>query len=367
MQTQPLRIGIVGMGGIGETHLKAYRQLDDAVVVAVADPAEARLNLMATTYGIEDKYTDFRELLARDDIDAVTVATPNALHAPVTIAALESGKHVLCEKPLARSGAEGEGMVQAAVAAGRVLQVCFNHRQRGDVQVLKNYVEAGNLGRVYHAKAFWMRRSGIPGMGGWFTSREQAGGGPLIDLGVHVLDMALYLLGEPEVISVSAATYAELGPRGRGSGNWGTSTLVGEGGYEVEDLATAFVRLGDGSTLLLEASWAVYGKNADDFGVTLYGTDGGADIHVKNYGYEDTLTIYTDTAGVPAELRPRVRKGEGHVAVVRNFIGAIRSGDWSTHNGSEGLRRARIIDACYQSALEGREVSLVSVGTGTAE
>lgn len=359
MQTQPLRIGIVGMGGIGEAHLKADRQVPGVEVVAVADPNETRLNLMASTYGIENKYTDYRDLLARDDLDAVTVATPNALHAPVTIAALQSGRHVLCEKPLARSGAEGESMVRAAVEAGRVLQVCFNHRQRGDVQVLKNYVEEGNLGRIYHAKAFWMRRSGIPGMGGWFTNREQAGGGPLIDLGVHVLDMALYLLGEPEVISVSAATYAELGPRGRGSGNWGMNTLVGEGGYEVEDLATAFVRLAGGGTLLLEASWAVYGKNGDDFGVTLYGTDGGADINVKNYGSEDTLTIYTDTAGVPAELRPRVRKGEGHVAVVRNFLSAIQSGDWSSHNGTEGLRRAQIIDACYQSALEGREVSLV--------
>jgi len=363
MQTQPLRVGIVGMGGIGDAHLKASQQVPGVKVVAIADPNETRLNLMATTYGIENKYADYHDMLERDDLDAVTVATPNALHAPVTIAALQSGRHVLCEKPLARSGAEGEAMVKAAVEAGRVLQVCFNHRQRGDVQVLKNYVEEGNLGRIYHAKAFWMRRSGIPGMGGWFTSREQAGGGPLIDLGVHVLDMALYLLGEPEVISVSAATYAELGPRGRGSGSWGTNTLVGDGGYEVEDLATAFVRLADGATLLLEASWAVYGKNADDFGVTLFGTDGGADINVKNYGYEDTLTIYTDTAGVPAEVRPRVRKGEGHVAVIRNFLSTVRNGDWSSHNGSEGLRRAQIIDACYQSALEGREVSLVSAAS----
>ncbi len=133
--------------------------------------------------------------------------------------------------------------------------------------------------------------------------------------------------------------------------------------HEVEDLATAFVRLGDGATLLLEASWAVYGKAADDFGVTLYGTDGGADINVKNYGWEDTLTIYTDTGGVPAELRPRVRRGEGHVATIRNFVNAINGGDWSSHTGREGLRRAQVIDACYQSALEGREVSLLNPPT----
>ena len=361
METQPFRVGIVGVGGIGETHIKSYRQLPNIEIVAVADPAEVRLNQIASIYGIPHKFTDYHDLIARDDIDAISVGTPNHLHMPVTVAALEAGKHVLCEKPLARSGAEGEAMVRAATAAGRVLHVAFNHRQRGDVQVLKRYVESGGLGRIYHAKASWMRRAGIPGMGGWFTNREQAGGGPLIDLGVHVLDMALYLLNEPDVISVSAATYAELGPRGRGHGNRDDAKLVGAGGYEVEDLATAFLRLGDGSTLLIEASWAVYGKSADDFGVTLYGTDGGADITVKNYGVEDTLTIYTDTAGVPSEVRPKVRRGEGHVAVIRNFITAVNSGDWATHNGREGLRRAQIIDACYQSALQGREVSLISM------
>jgi predicted dehydrogenase len=201
-------------------------------------------------------------------------------------------------------------------------------------------------------------------MGGWFTSREMAGGGPLIDLGVHVLDMALYLLGEPEIISVSAATYAELGPRGRGSFSDQTH-LVGQGGYEVEDLATAFVRLGTGATLLIEASWAVYGKSADDFGVTLYGTDGGALIDVKNYVTEDTLTIFTDTAGVPSEVRPRLPKGGGHAAVIRNFVASIRGGDWATQNGSEGLRRAQIIEACYKSALEGREISLVGLPGST--
>ena len=360
MPNDTLRVGVVGLGWAGETHLQAYLQQPGVEVVAVADPAEVRLGQIATTYNIQHHYADFHDLVARDDVDAVSVATPNHLHAPVTIAALESGKHVLCEKPLARFGAEGEAMVRAATAAGRVLQVAFNHRQRGDVQVLKNYIASGGLGRVYHAKASWMHRAGIPGMGGWFTSREMAGGGPMIDLGVHVLDMALYLLGEPQVLSVSAATYAELGPRGRGS-RGDNKTLIGEGGYEVEDLATAFVRLGGGATLLIEASWAVYGKSADDFGVTLYGTEGGAEITVKNYNWEDTLTIYTDTVGVPAEVHPRVIPGEGHNAVVRNFVAAIRGGDWAALNGQEGLLRAQIIDACYQSALQGHEVALVGM------
>jgi predicted dehydrogenase len=353
---QPLKAGIIGLGWAGETHLKSYLQVPNVEVIAVADPQMARTETVARTYDVPHVYADYADLVARGDLDLVSVATPNHLHAPATIAALEAGAHVLCEKPLARSGVEGEAMVKAAMQAGRVLEIAFNHRQRGDVQILKSYVDSGGLGRVYHGKATWMRRSGIPGMGGWFTSREMAGGGPLIDLGVHVLDMILYLLDEPEVVSVSAATYAELGPRGRGSSRG--RTLVGEGGYEVEDLATAFLRLANGTSLLVEASWAIYGKAADDFGVTLYGTEGGADITVKNYGWEDTLTIYTDTAGVPSEVKPRVYRGEGHQAVVRNFVKTIRSGDWTGRNGIEGLRRAQIIDACYLSSLEGREVRL---------
>jgi predicted dehydrogenase len=351
-----LRAGVIGLGWAGETHLSSYLQQPNVEVVALAGLEVDRLAQLGEKYEIPHLYHDYRDLIARDDLDMVSVCVPNYLHAPASIAALESSKHVLCEKPLARSAAEAEAIVQAAVESRRVLQVAFNHRARGDVQVLKQYINSGNLGRIYHVKASWMRRSGIPTMGSWFTNRDMAGGGPLIDLGVHVLDLALYLLGEPEVITVSAATYAEMGPRGRGDrGDF--KTLVGSS-YEVEDLATAFVRLADGATLLLEASWAVYGSAGNDFGVTLYGTEGGAEIKVKNYSWEDTLRIYIDVAGVPAEVHPRLIKGEGHLAVIRNFVQTIRSDDWSVHVGREGLRRTRIIDACYMSALEGREVML---------
>ena len=275
----------------------------------------------------------------------------------MAIAALERGKHVLCEKPLAHTLADAEAMVRAAISAGRALDVTFNHRQRGDVQVLKAHIDQGGLGRIYHAKATWMRRSGIPGMGGWFTSRALAGGGPLIDLGVHVLDMALYLMGEPEAVAVSAATYAELGPRGRG----GRGDTGGQSVYDVEDLATAFVRLAGGATLLLEASWAAYGRHQDDFGVALYGTEGGADIEVVNYGWQDTLRIYGDIGGVPAVMRPQVTKGTGHESVIRAFVAALRSGDWSALTGAVALRRSQIIDACYRSAQEGRELALANL------
>jgi predicted dehydrogenase len=353
---EPLRVGIIGLGWAGEQHLKNYIRLPNVEAAALAGLEEPRLRELGQRYGVPNLHCHYEELVAREDLDAISICVPNHLHAPVAIAALKSGKHVLCEKPLARTGAEAEDIVRAARKAGRVVHIAFTQRERGDVQVLKRHITEGNLGRIYHVKATWMRRNGIPGMGSWFTNKEMAGGGPLIDLGVHLIDMALYLMNEPEIESVSCATYAELGPQGRG-GRGDAKTIVGDA-YEVEDLATAFVRLSGGATLNLEAGWAAYRQSSDDFGLTLYGTDGGAEMRVRNYGTQDTVRIYTDVAGVPAVVVPEIEPREGHLMVVRRFVETVRSGEWEGQVGEEGLRRARIIDACYASALERREVYL---------
>jgi predicted dehydrogenase len=353
---EPLRVGVVGLGWAGEQHLKNYLRLPNVEVVALAGLEAPRLRELGQRYGVPRLHRDYEEVVARGDLDAVSICAPNHLHAPVAIAALKSGKHVLCEKPLARTGAEAEGIVLTAREAGRVVHIAFTQRERGDVQVLRRHIKDGNLGRIYHAKATWMRRNGIPGMGSWFTNKEMAGGGPLIDLGVHMIDMVLYLMDEPEIESVSCATYAEFGPRGRG-GRGDAKTIIGDA-YEVEDLATAFIRLSGGATLNLEAGWAAYRESSDDFGLTLYGTEGGAEMRVRNYGTQDTVRIYTDVAGVPAAVVPEIEPREGHLAVVRRFVETVRSGQWEGQAGEEGLRRARIIDACYASAREHSEVSL---------
>lgn len=346
---------MIGLGFAGQAALQGFLELPDVEVVGLAGLEADRLAELGEQHKIPHLHLRWEDLLARDDIDAVSIATPNQLHEPIAVAALESGKHVLCEKPLARSGVEAEKIVQAAVDNHRVLNVIFNHRQRGDVQTLKKHVDTGELGRIYYAKTHWVRRNGIPGMGSWFTSKELAGGGPLIDLGVHMLDMTLYLLGEPKVLSVSATTFAELGPRGKGGSVYAAKHNVGSA-YEVEDLATAFLRLEGGGVLQLEVSWAMYRENGDNFGVELFGTDGGAKIAVPNYATDDTLRIYTDVAGVPAEIKPDVPRGKGHREVVRQFVENIRGGNWNDQVGRDGLVRSKIIDAIYLSALEGREV-----------
>ncbi len=356
-QSTSLRVGVIGLGFGGEMALKGYSQLPNVEIVALAGLEEDKLQALGATYNIPHLYHYHNELLSRDDLDAVSVCVPNYLHAPIAIEALGRGMHVLSEKPLARTTTEAEAMVEAATKANRVLQVVFNHRVRGDVQTLKRYADEGKLGNVYYAKAYWMRRRGIPGAGTWFSSKEKAGGGPLIDLGVHALDMALYLLGEPEILTVSASTYNELGKSGKGVDPKARKSGTGNA-FDVEDLATAFLRLSNGATLLLEASWATHSSAGDDFGVTLYGTESGADIAVKNYNWQDTLDIYTDVAGVPATLQLQTPRGEGHITVVRDFVQIISEGNWSQHNGSEGLRRVRVIDACYASAQQGHEIVL---------
>lgn len=360
---QPLRVGVIGLGWAGEQHLKGYLKAPGVQVLALAGLEQERGQELLSTYNVPQLYPSYEELLQRDDIDAVSIAVPNYLHAPIGIAALQAGKHVLCEKPMALNGEEAKQMVDAAEQNGRVLQVAFNYRRRGDAIVLKRHIDEGGLGRIYYAKAHWMRRSGIPGLGSWFTSKKLAGGGPLIDLGVHVLDLSMWFLGEPQVRSVSAATYAELGPRGRGGFPGATKTGSGNT-YEVEDLATAFIRLEGGVTLQLEVSWAAYSSAGDDFGVALFGTEGGAELSVKNYGWENTLRIFGDVGGVPADIAPRVQRGEDHSGVVREFVAAIRSGEEPLRGGLQGLRRAQIIDACYLSAEQGHEVEVVEDARG---
>lgn len=356
-----LRVGVVGLGWAGQQHLKAYSQIEGVEIIAVAGMEDELRAELVQEYSIPHEFRSWEELLDVEDLDAVSVAVPTFLHAPIAIAALERGLHVLSEKPIARNGDEGQLMVDAARKAGRVLDVAFNHRRRGDIQVLKGIIERGDLGRPYYAKASWVRRSGIPKLGSWFTNKEMAGGGPLADIGVHVLDYALYLLGEPKVVSVSAATYAELGPRGRG-GNDRYTALSTNFAYEVEDFASAFIRLEGGVTLILESGWASYRDEADLMDFSVFGTDGGADLRAVGASMTPVadLRVYTEKDGKNADYTPSAEPGRAHQAVVEDFVAVVRGGEtvWGAHDGSLALTRARIIDACYRSAAEHREVEL---------
>jgi predicted dehydrogenase len=319
----------MGLGWAGQRHLEAYEALPGARVVALAGLEEPARQELAARFGVERDVARWEDVLALDDLDAVSIAVPTFLHAPIAIAALERGLHVLCEKPIARNADEADAMVAAARDADRVLDIAFNHRQRGDIQALKAAIDAGRVGRPYYAKAWWLRRTGIPTLGSWFTQSDLAGGGPLVDIGIHVLDYALFLLGNPEVRAVSASTYDLLATAGFGSSPDSNKTGATDAKkFDVEDLASVFIRLADGGTLLVEASWAAHRRDGDEFGVTLYGTDGGAELIVDDLAPVGSLRIFGDDGGAPVAMRLRPQRGRGHIAVVEQFLDKVRSGDW---------------------------------------
>lgn len=356
----PLRVGVVGLGWAGRQHMDAWHTHPDAVLVAIAGQEDALRDELGAQYGLAPSacFADWQALIdgaGELAIDVVSVATPTGLHAPITIAALDAAMHVLCEKPMAESADAAAAMVAAAERNERVLDVSFNHRRRGNVRALKALVDSGVFGRIYYAKTGWLRRQGIPGMGTWFTRKELAGGGPMMDLGVHMLDMALYLLGEPAGRTVSASAYAEFGPRGLGGWSFQNASAV-TGGFDVEDLATAFVRLDDGATLLLESSWAQWIPH-DRCYVELYGTERGARLE---WGGPSAggLEVWTAIDGVPATLAPQIGADGEHRACIADFVTTIRGVDHAAHRGHLALRRAAIVDAAYRSAELGAEVAL---------
>ena len=342
LKPKVVNVGVVGLS-MGGHHVKSFADHPRAKVVGLCDLNLERAHALAKEHGVSFVTDDYKALLARRGLDAVCIATPNYLHTPIAIAAFKAGKHVACEKPLAMTPVEAAQMVSAAKQAGRLLMVAVNNRYRGDVQVLKQFIEAGELGKIYFAKAGWMRRHGCPM--GWFGVKAHSGGGPLIDLGVHQLDLAWYLMGCPEPVAAFGSAYREIGRRGQ-RGGWG----VGPKGvpFDVEDLAIGMVKFKEGQTLLVEVSWATYIKG--DYGwMELMGTEGGASLSPE-------LRIYKDMHGTEVDLLPKTSGGNSHTAEMHHFIECILSGKEPISPGTQGMQVTQMLDGIYRSAETGKSV-----------
>src|SRR5690606_27300142 len=271
-----LRIGVIGAGSIAQIHLESYRANPQVELVAVADINADRARTVADSFGAPDAYGDPHEMLADPGIDAVSVCTWNDSHALWAIAAIRAGKHVLVEKPIARTLAEALEIQRVAEEHDVVVQVGFVRRHAPNCQVLKSFIDAGDLGEIYYAKASCLRRAGNPG--GWFADKEVSGGGPLLDIGIHVLDLCWYLMGSPKVVAVSGNTYDKLGSRG----NITTMPRYKAADYDpdrnsVEDLANAVIRFENGASLLLDCSYSLHATK-DSIDVSIYGDKGGAEL-----------------------------------------------------------------------------------------
>ncbi len=348
MKKDPIKVGIIGAGGIARAaHIPNYQKLPNVEVVAVADVVEEAAQRAAADFNIPHVFTDFRKMLAMDEMDAVSVCTPNFVHAEATIAALEAGKHVLCEKPLALNAKEGQKMVDAAKRTGRKLMCGLNNRFRADAQALRRFAQAGTLGDVYYARVQALRRRGIPGWG-VFIDKEKQGGGPLIDIGVHILDLALFVMGHPKPVAVSGQTYVKFGNRKDVLG------LMGQWDpkkFTVEDFAVGLVRFENGMTLTLESSFCANIEQREIFTFALLGDKGGCQLDPLKMFREENQTLLDVT---PVHLR----SVNTHEYEMRVFIEAIREDKPVPIPGEEALLVTKILDGIYESSAKGREVRI---------
>ncbi len=342
-------IGIIGGGGIAQgAHIPGYQKVSDLCeIIAVADIVAATADSTAEKFGIKHAVTDYRKLLEMPEIDAVSICTPNYVHMEPTLLALKAGKHVLCEKPIAMNAIEARKMVDAATKAKKKLQVGYNSRFAPTNQLLKKYIDAGDLGEIYYARAQSLRRRGIPGWG-VFIDKAKQGGGPLIDIGVHILDLTLWLMGHPKPVAASGVTYDKFGKRSDVVG------FLGQWDYKnftVEDFASALIRFDNGATIVLESSF-VANIPEEVHTSTLCGTEGGATT--------SPLTIVKERHKSLQTFKPEIPGGNvnTHHAEVKSFVECIANDTEPIVTGEHGLMVAQIIDAIYESSEKGREVTI---------
>jgi predicted dehydrogenase len=342
-----LRVGVIGLG-MGRGHVIGYQTHPSAEVVAIADLDESRLTRVGEELKIKTRYASGEEMLEKEKLDVVSVATPNKFHKPLTIAALEAGCHVLCEKPMAMNAAEAREMLDAARKAGRRLMINFSFRFNDVARALREQVDAGALGQVYFARTVWLRRRGLPGFGGWFGQKALAGGGPLIDLGVHRIDLALWLMGYPKPVWVMGSTYnfigAELARRQNKK-------------FDVEDFAVGLVKFDDGATLEAEASWAGNIGERELMETRLLGTKGGLLYKNVGEGYEFEAHLFTEEGSHHWDKTLHAMGGGGQGAMY-HFIESIVSGKPHIATGEEGLTVMELLDALYSSAARGEPVKI---------
>jgi predicted dehydrogenase len=353
-KTRTLNVAVIGLG-IGKHHLRDYAAHPAADPVAICDADPGRLRAVGGEYGLSDArcYSDYKKLLADAQslgLQAVSVALPNYLHAPVVQAALQAGLHVLCEKPIAMTAEQGRQMIEAAEQAGKTLMINFSFRFTAQSRALKRAVEEGLVGEIYYGRTVWHRRRGLPGFGGWFGQKDKSGGGPIIDLGVHRLDLAMWLMGNPRPVTVSASTYNVIGAR--------QAEREGKA-FDVEDLGAALIRFDNGATLILEASWAGFTEKKEDMVTQLWGTAGGLVQRNIGQGYDFEARLFQEKGQSlwSAELAQPLGPCP---SAYTEFVDAVLEGREPLAPGRHGLDVQLVLDAVYRSAETGREVRIES-------
>jgi predicted dehydrogenase len=348
-----VKIALIGAGNIANTHLDAYKRVAGAKVVAICDINEKRLNETADKFGIANRYTSVEAMLAAEkELDAADVCVWNCNHAKCAIAAMNAGLHVLCEKPMAYTAKEAEEMQACAEKNNRLLMIGFVTRFDTETLIVKDFIDNGYSGEIYYAKAQYVRRHGNPG--GWFSDKSRSGGGPVIDLGVHVIDRARYLMGKPMPVSVYAATFNKLGRRDhlKTSVGWTPKDSKPEDICDVEDAGTALIRFDNGAVIQLETSYSINGEGVN--GLDLYGTKGGFRTG------KGELKVYTEINDYLTDVAVDTKNYKGarpmFEAEMAHFVDCVANNKPTTATAEDGVIVMKILDAIYESARTGHEV-----------
>ncbi|MEK4330671.1 Gfo/Idh/MocA family oxidoreductase [Paenibacillus sp. FSL R7-0297] len=354
------RVGVIGCGGIANgKHLPSLSRQDKVQVVAFCDIIKERAESAAEQYGNAEAvvYTDYQELLKDASIDIVHVLTPNDAHAEISIAALEAGKHVMCEKPMAKTAADAKRMAEAAKRTGKKLTIGYDNRFRQDSLYLKKVCESGELGHIYYAKAHAIRRRAVPTWG-VFLDEEKQGGGPLIDIGTHALDLTLWMMDNYKPKVVLGTKYHELAQKKDAANAWGPWDPEK---FTVEDSAFGMIVMENGATITLEASWALNSLDVDEAKCSLSGTEAGADmknglrINGENHSKLYTKEVELGAGGV-AFYEGKAEKATD--VELRKWIEAIEEDKDPVVTPEQAYVVSRILEAIYESAQTGKAVYL---------
>jgi predicted dehydrogenase len=358
-----IKVGIVGAGGMASYHYDGFVRAG-AEVAAIADMDRGRAGAFTAARAVPAVYGSLSEMLkACPSLDAVSIITPNKFHRPLALEALEQGKHVYCEKPPALNAAEVREMLEAAKKAGKRLMFNFNNRARPESRAMIRYIRDGRVGRINSAQAVWIRRAGIPGFGGWFTTKALSGGGPVIDL-PHMLDLALYFMGYPEPDYIIAAAYYDFMDNKAFKGPWGIPDAE-QGLTDVESSCHAMLSFKSGQCLMIRSSWAEMNER-ELVSVSFQGTRAGGRVE-RLFGIDgvdatsvDSCRLFVEEYGNQVDLDIKTEKDEsmGRIGNAANFIDSINGKAEALNKPEEALILMRIIDALYESAASKKPVQI---------
>ncbi len=349
-----IKVGLVGAGNIANRHIESYLTLPGVEITAICDINPERLKITGDKFGIEKRYNSLSEMLSNEELDAADVCVWNCNHAECTIEALNAGLHVICEKPMAYSSKEAEEMKAAAQKNGKLLMIAFCMRFSAQDKVVRDFIDNGYLGEIYYVKSTFLRRHGNPG--GWFSNKKLSGGGPVIDLGVHVIDHLRFLMGNPNPVSVFASTYSKLNNRpGIKTGvAWKPHDTAEDEICDVEDLATTLIKFDNGATMFLDTSYTLNGE--ESYNEEIFGTKGGFKLDEQN------TQFYTELNGYLVDVTPKLEgfrhDANEYIAELRHFLACIRGEEECIATAEDGIDIMRILEAIYKSAETGHEVIL---------